>query len=251
MATTIQLTQSSSNLIGYLNGWTSGFGSTYGAFYDAQTSSLATATIDPNTTYEAWGDGSTGGKGIVMSGALQYSQGNLTGSVDSIVLGTGYSQSTSGIAVSQQELLIDPDGSYSLAGARDLLDLAVYQLARFGSLAGFYDYFAATGTVIEDTASSNTLTGFAGADTFVFSGGHDIVAAGPTGTYGYQDGTDKLDVSGWGSTSVSDLYWVDDAGDTIVGSYSNSSVSITLVGVDSSVLDASDFIFASASALAA
>lgn len=40
MATTIQLTQSSSDLIGYLNGWTSGFGSTYGAFYDAQTLSL-------------------------------------------------------------------------------------------------------------------------------------------------------------------------------------------------------------------
>lgn len=251
MATTIQLTQSSSDLIGYLNGWTSGFGSTYGAFYDAQTSSLATTTIDPNTTYEAWGDGSNGGKGIVMSGALQYSQGNLTGLVDSIVLGTGYSQSTSGIAVSQQELLIDPDGSYSLAGARDLLDLAVYQLARFGSLAGFYDYFAATGTVIEDTASSNTLTGFAGNDTFVFSGGSDVVQAGPTGTYGYQDGTDKLDISAWGAGSIDDVIVGSNAnGDAVIENIFGGD-SITLVGVDSSVLDASDFIFASASALAA
>ena len=251
MATTIQLTQSSSDLIGYLNGWTSGFGSTYGAFYDAQTSSLATTTIDPNTTYEAWGDGSTGGKGIVMSGALQYSQGNLTGSVDSIVLGTGYSQSTSGIAVNQQELLIDPDSAYSLAGARDLLDLAVYQLARFGSLAGFYDYFAATGAVIEDTAASNTLTGFAGADTFVFSGGNDVVQAGPTGTYGYQDGTDTLDVSAWGATSVDDLLWYNDNGNAVILSAADTSVSITLNGVDANVLDASDFIFASATALAA
>ncbi|MFN6985021.1 MAG: hypothetical protein ACK4OI_09270, partial [Rhizobium oryzihabitans] len=116
---------------------------------------------------------------------------------------------------------------------------------------GFYDYFAATGTVIEDTASSNTLTGFAGADTFVFSGGNDIVTAGPTGTYGYQDGTDKLDVSGWGSTSVADLFWYNLNGNAVVESDSNASVSITLVGVDASVLDASDFIFASASALAA
>ncbi len=251
MATTIQLTQSSSNLIGYLNGWTSGFGSTYGAFYDAQTSSLATTSVNSSTTYEAWGDGSTGGKGIVMNGALQYSQGNLTGSVDSIVLGTGYSQSTSGIAVSQQELLIDPDGAYSLAGARDLLDLAVYQLARFGSLSGFYNYFAATGTVIEDTTASNVLTGFAGADTFVFSGGNDSVSAGPSGTFGYTDGADKLDVSAWGAESIGDLLISNNASGHAVIRDTFSSDTITLVGVDANVLDASDFIFASASALAA
>jgi len=105
--------------------------------------------------------------------------------------------------------------------------------------------------VIEDTASSNTLTGFAGNDTFVFSGGSDVVQAGPTGTYGYQDGTDKLDISAWGAGSIDDVIVGSNAnGDAVIENIFGGD-SITLVGVDSSVLDASDFIFASASALAA
>ncbi|MDS7594731.1 hypothetical protein [Agrobacterium tumefaciens] len=245
MAVTIELTSASSDLVGFLNGWASGFSSTYGAFWDQGVGLVTNPVI--GTTYEGWGNGSTGGKGIYFEGSVQYSQGNLTGTVDSIALGTGYSQSSSGFSLAQEELLITPDSAFPSA-TTDAFDLAIYQLSRFGSLTGFYDYFAATGTVLEDTASSDTLTGFAGADTFVFSGGNDIVTAGPTGTYGYQDGVDKLDISAWGATSLGDLTIVDAAGDAYVVYGSDS---IQLVGVSSSVLDASDFIFASATALAA
>ena len=66
-----------------------------------------------------------------------------------------------------------------------------------------------------------------------------------------EDGTDKLDVSPWGATSVDDLLWYDDNGNAVILLATDTSVSVTLNGVDVNVLDASDFIFASASALAA
>lgn len=66
-----------------------------------------------------------------------------------------------------------------------------------------------------------------------------------------EDGTDKLDVSAWGATSVDDLLWYDDNGNAVILLATDTSVSVTLNGVDVNVLDASDFIFASASALVA
>lgn len=249
MAVTIQLTSASSNLVGFLNGWTSGFTTSYGAFWD-QGVGLVTNPV-PGTTYEGWGNGSTGGKGIYFDGSVQYSQGNLTGTVSSIVLGTGYSQSGStGFDLSQEELFITPDSAFPSA-TTDAFDYAIYQLTVNGSLSGFYNYFAAAGTVVKDTAASDTLTGFAGADTFVFSGGDDIVTAGPTGTYGYQDGVDKLDVSAWGVESIDDLVISTNAAGNAVIENTFGDGQVTLVGVNSSVLDASDFIFASAAALAA
>ncbi len=68
---------------------------------------------------------------------------------------------------------------------------------------------------------------------------------------GDEDGTDKLDVSAWGATSVDDLLWYDDNGNAVILLATDTSVSVTLNGVDANVLDASDFIFASAPALAA
>jgi hypothetical protein len=50
---------------------------------------------------------------------------------------------------------------------------------------------------------------------------------------------------------VDDLLWYDDNGNAVILSAIDTSVSVTLNGVDVNVLDASDFIFASASALAA
>lgn len=246
MAVTIELTSASSDLVGFLNGWTSGFTTSYGAFWD-QGVGLVTNPV-AGTTYEGWGNGSTGGKGIYFDGDVQYSRGNLTGTVDSIVLGTGYSQSgTTGFDLAQKELFITPDSAFPSA-TTDVFDLAIYQLTVNGSLSGLYNYFAATGTIIKDTGSSDVLTGFAGADTFVFSGGSDIVEAGPTGTYGYQDGLDKLDISAWGATSFAALSIDQFDNDTYVSYDSNL---IQLTGVNSSVLDASDFVFASATALAA
>lgn len=246
MAVTIELTSASSNLVGFLNGWTSGFTTSYGAFWD-QGVGLVTNPV-AGTTYEGWGNGSTNGKGIYLDGDVQYSRGNLTGTVDSIVLGTGYSQSgTTGFDLAQKELFITPDSAFPSA-TTDAFDFAIYELTVNGSLSGIYNYFAEAGTIIKDTTSSNTLTGFAGADTFVFSGGNDIITAGPTGTYGYQDDLDTLDISAWGATNFAALSIANFGGNAYVSYGSNS---VQLVGVNSSVLDASDFIFASATALAA
>ena len=52
---------------------------------------------------------------------------------------------------------------------------------------------------------------------------------------------DKLDVTGWGASAYSDLAVAASGSDTVI-SYGGNSV--TLVGVDSSVIDASDFLFA-------
>lgn len=244
MAAIIELTSASSNLEAYLTSWTSGFQTSYGAFWD-EGAGLVTNPV-AGTTYEQWGNGTAGSKGIYLEGEVQYARGNLTGTVDTVTLGTGFSQSNaSGFSVSA-ELVITPDSTIPGAG-QDSFDWAIYDLTVNGSLSSFYDYLGEVGTVIEDTASSDVLVGFSGADTFVFSGGVDTVKAGPAGTYGYQDGTDTLDVSAWGATSTADIYWYDGGnGNAVIGSLTDASVGVTLVGVSSSVLDVSDFIFAPA-----
>ena len=82
MAAVIQLSSASSNMEGYLNGWTSGYSSTYGAFWD-EGNGLVTNPLS-TTVYEQWGNGTSGGNGIYIEGEFQYSRGNLTGTVDSI-----------------------------------------------------------------------------------------------------------------------------------------------------------------------
>jgi hypothetical protein len=224
---------------GYLNGWTSGYSSTYGAFWD-EGNGLVTNPLS-TTVYEQWGNGATGGNGIYMEGEFQYSRGNLTGTVDSITLGSGFSQSAStGFSVSA-DLVITPDSTFPSA-AQDVFDWAIYDLTVNSSLDSLYDYLAAVGTEIHDTAASDTLVGFGGADTFVFTTGNDIVKAGPTGTYGFQDGVDVLDISAWGVSDLSGLLISDLGGNAVIGSFLGDT--ITLNGVSSSVLDASDFLFA-------
>ncbi|SCM76277.1 conserved hypothetical protein [uncultured Pleomorphomonas sp.] len=245
MAAVIQLTSASSNLGGYLDGWTNGFQTSYGAFWD-EGAGLVTNPV-AGTTYEQWGNGSAGGKGIYLEGEVQYSRGNLTGTVDTITLGTGFSQSDANGFGLSAELIITPDSTLP-SSAQDSFDWAIYDLTVNGSLDSFYEYLGEVGTEVRDTAASDVLVGFSGEDTFVFSGGNDTVKAGPTGTYGYQDGTDTLDVSAWGATDFGALSISDYAGDAYVSYGSNS---VQLVGINSSVLDASDFIFADAPALAA
>jgi hypothetical protein len=239
MAAVIQLSSASSNMEGYLNGWTSGYSSTYGAFWD-EGNGLVTNPVN-TTVYEQWGNGATGGNGIYMEGEFQYSRGNLTGTVDSITLGSGFSQSAStGFSVSA-DLVITPDSTFPSA-AQDVFDWAIYDLTVNSSLDSFYDYLAAVGTEIHDTAASDTLVGFGGADTFVFTAGNDIVKAGPTGTSGFQDGVDVLDISAWGVSDLSGLLISDLGGNAVIESFLGDT--ITLNGVSSSVLDASDFLFA-------
>lgn len=240
MAAVIQLSSASSNMEGYLNGWTSGYSSTYGAFWD-EGNGLVTNPLS-TTVYEQWGNGATGGNGIYIEGEFQYSRGNLTGTVDSITLGTGFSQSAAtGFGVSA-DLVITPDSTFPSA-SQDVFDWAIYDLTVNNSLDSLYDYLAAVGTEIHDTSASDTLVGFGGADTFVFSSGNDTVKAGPTGTYGYQDGADVLDVSAWGITDFSELLISDLGGNAFVENFLSGDT-ITLNGVSSSVLDASDFLFA-------
>lgn len=242
MAAIIDLTSASSNMVSYLASWSNGFTSNYGAFWNA-TDGIVTQPSS-TATYDQWAAGSAGSNGIVLDGDMQYSQGNLTGDVDTITLGTGYSESSaSGFSVTS-ELVITNDPNYDTSGAGDLLDYAIYGLSVQGSTSYLYSYLAEVGTVINDTAASDVLTGFAGEDTFVFSGGNDTVEAGGTGTSGYQDGTDTLDVSAWGVTSFDDLSVYQAGTDTLVAYADDTSVSITLADTDASVIDASDFLFA-------
>ncbi|MEJ8472544.1 hypothetical protein [Roseibium algae] len=239
MVATIDLTSASSNMKAYLASWENGFTSNYGAFWNA-TDGIVTAPASTDT-FDQWGAGSTGGNGIVLDGDdLQYSQGNLTGEVDTITLGNSYSQSASGISVSS-ELTITNDPLFDTSGAGDALDFAIYGLSVQGTTSYLYDYLADVGTVINDTSGSDVLIGFGGEDTFVFSGGNDTVTSDGTGTYGYQDGTDTLDVSAWGATQLSDLSLYQDGSDAYIYMGSNS---VTLEGANTSDLDASDFLFA-------
>lgn len=241
MAATIDLTSSSSNLVSYLYSWQNGFTNNYGSFWNA-TDGIVTVP-DDTATYDQWGAGTSGSNGIVMDGEMQYaSQGNLTGDVDTITLGTGYSESTSGGISVSSELVITNDASFDTSGALDALDYAIYGLTVLGSTSYLFDYLAEVGTVINDTAASDVLTGFDGADTFVFSGGNDTVVASPDGsTSGYQDGTDLLDVSAWGVTSFASL-GITDLG--YAAQVAFGSDSIVLVGTDYTDLDASDFLLA-------
>lgn len=258
MAATIELTSASSNLEAYLSSWSSGFTSNYGAFWSSG-GGLETYPDDGSVTYSQWGAGQSGNKGVVITGSFQYdldghdtnsdndyddpgeiAPNDLVGTVNSLVLGTGYSQSGSGISLSQQELIITPDNN----DPNSLFDYAIYQFTVNSSIAGLYTYLASVGTVIEDTTASNILVGFGGADTFVFTGGNDTVKAGSTGTSGYADGTDMLDISAWGVTDINDLDIYDNVDGNAVIENLLGSETITLVGVSSSVIDSSDFLFA-------
>ena len=100
--------------------------------------------------------------------------------------------------------------------------------------------------VPEGEADNDTLTGGAGADTFVFEPGHgnDIIVD-------FTDGEDTIDLSGFVNiTSFDDLTVADvDDGDggtnariTLTDADGNTTT-VTLVGVSGSNLDAGDFIF--------
>lgn len=254
MAATIQLTNASSDLVSFLSSWASGFTSNYGAFHGA-TPGLVTNPTNGANIYDSWGAGQSGNKGVVINGSFQYdlnghdlnadgdftdageiAPNDLVGTVNSLVLGTGYSQTSGGISVSQQDLVINPDAGNPSAA----FDYAIYQFTVNSSIAGLYAYLASVGAVIEDTTSSNVLTGFAGADTFVLSGGNDAITAGGTGTYGFQDGVDKLDVRDWGAANFGALSVYASGSDSYVYYGSHS---VLLEGVAASDISAADFLF--------
>lgn len=254
MTATIQLTNASSDLVSFLSSWASGFSSNYGAFYGA-TPGLVTNPSNGANDYDTWGAGQSGNKGVVIEGSFQYdlnghdlngdgdftdpgeiAPNDLVGTVSSLTLGTGYSQSSSGISLSQQDLVINPDAGNPSAA----FDYAIYQFTVNSSIAGLYTYLASVGAVIEDTSASDILTGFAGADTFVLSGGNDTIGAGGTGTYGFQDGADTLDVRDWGAASFGDLTVYASGSDSYVYYGSNS---VLLEGIAASDVSAADFLF--------
>lgn len=239
MAAVINLSSASSNMQNYLEDWDNGFTANYGAFWNP-TDGLVTQPV-PTATYDQWGAGIPNDRGIVLDGSMQYSQGNLTGTVDTITLGSGFSQSgANGISVSG-DLVITNDPSFDMSGPGDLFDYAIYDLTVNGTSAGLYTYLAAVGTEINDTPGTDLLVGFGGADTFVFSGGLDAITAGGAGTFGYQDGLDTLDVSAWGATSFSSLTVFQFLNDAVIWYGGNG---IVLEDSNASNLDASDFLFA-------
>ncbi|MEM9633787.1 MAG: hypothetical protein AAGA50_20820 [Pseudomonadota bacterium] len=239
MVAVINLTSASNNMETFLANWDSGFTANYGAFWNANDGIVAQPS--PTTTYDQWGAGISGDRGIVLDGSMQYSQGNLSGTVNTITLGSGFSQSNAGGNSVSGDLVITNDPSFDTSAPGDLFDFAIYELTVNGSSSGLYNYLAAVGTEINDTPGTDLLVGFGGADTFVFSGGVDAVTAGSAGTFGYQDGVDTLDVSAWGATSFSSLSVFQFAGNAVVLFGANG---IVLEDSNASDLDASDFLFA-------
>lgn len=167
MATVINLTSASSNLQSYLASWSNSFVSNIGDFYPTYD------PFDPTKVYSQWGAGSTGSTGIYLDGTVQYTTGNLTGTVDAVYLGTGFSAS-SGFSLATVGLTIIPDNNDPTSA----FDYAIYDLSQNDSLTGLYGYFASTGTEINGTAASDIITGFNGADTIYGGGGSDILNGG-------------------------------------------------------------------------
>ncbi len=246
-----------SDLKAFLTNWSNAsYDYTYGAFWNSSVGLLSDPTdvaANPTTPFTQWGNGDLGGNGVLLESdsSFLYSNGNLTGDISTLTFGSGFAATdAAGISLATDSLSLELDQSFNYDGAGlDAFDYAIYGLTRGNTLSYLYNYLAQTGAEIQDTAGNDVLVGFGGADTFVFSGGDDVIANdGPTGTFGYQDGTDTLDVSAWGVTDFSSLEIIDDGGDAYVAYESNS---IQLVGVDYTVLDASDFVFASSALLAA
>lgn len=223
MAAVIELTSASSNMTGYLAGWLSGFTPNYGDFnptYDP---------TNPNQVYTQWGFGSSGGNGVYMDGEMQYTQGDLQGTVDTVYIGTGFSTS-SGFSLGTVGLSFTPDQNDPVAS----FDYAIYDFSVNGSTTGLYAYFADVGTEIHGTSASDILTGFGGEDVFVFdaNSGNDTVQ-------NFESGDDLLDVSAWGATDIGDLTVSTFAGDTYV-IYGVESIALE----DVTSVSSSDFLFA-------
>jgi len=237
-----------SDLKGFLAGWSIA-GSPWegGAFWSPATGLV---TDDLSGDYEQWGDGVAGGKGVLLEGndSFHYDKDarNISGDVSALTFGDNFSASGDGIGlVAQLALTLDQDFDYSQS--KNLFDYAIHEIYANNSLSGLYDYLAETGTVIFDTGDDDILIGFDGEDRFVFSKGHDVVAGDDPdrGLYGYQDEKDTLDVSDWGVVSFDQLTVTGSGNDTLITYNDDDAVSIQLIGVDASVIDASDFIFAS------
>ncbi len=247
-----------SDLKAFLTNWSNAnYDYTYGAFWNSSVGLLSDPTdvaANPTTPFTQWGNGDLGGgDGVLLesNSSFLYSNGNLTGDVSTLTFGSGFAaDDTAGISLATDSLTLGLDQSFNYDGAAlDAFDYAIYGLTRGNTLSFLYNYLAQTGTEIQDTTGNDILVGFGGADKFVFSGGEDIIANdGPNGTSGYQDGTDILDVSAWGVTNFDDLDIFNLSGDAYVAYGSNE---IQLAGINSSVLDASDFVFASSALLAA
>ena len=248
MSVQINLTSTSSDLVDYLgNTWLSNFTSpTYGDFYQ---------DFDPGDStkiYTQWAAGSSTTSGILLDGSFTYEQGDLDGTTTSLDFGATLSGSGStGFSLPTTDLSIDLTGAN---GPTAVFDYAIYDLSVNGSLAGFYDYFAAEGTEQIGTSGNDVLTSFdgddvltgnAGSDTFVFSDGwaNDTITD-------FDGSGDIIDLSGVaGITSYADLVFnhtnsmdfsgvltITDGTDTIeVDGYTGYEVWATL--------DASDFIF--------
>jgi len=237
-----------SNLKDFLTNWNLpavNEGWDHGAVWGSETGLITDiGDLPKGGQYTQWGDGLDGADGVLLESdtSFQYQEGNLTGNVNTLTFGSGFASSDAdGMSLANSSLKLDLDQSFNYDAVKDSFDDAIRGIMD-NSLNGLYAYLAETGAVVMDTSGDDMLVGFAGEDRFVFSGGNDIIANdGPAGTYGYQNGTDLLDITLWDVADFGQLEIYDINGDAYVEYGDNS---IQLVGIDSSVLDASDFIFA-------
>lgn len=154
--------------------------------------------------------------------------------------------------------IIDESATQSVGGYYDTIkstisrDLADFTGIEFITLTGSGDADAIGNAVanklvgndgknlLKGLAGSDTLTGGAGIDTFYWdNNGTDKVTD-------YVDGTDKIDVSGLGITefeTIAQLLATTTTGAKIERKVNNTAWSIELLGINKSVIGASDFVF--------
>lgn len=164
MALALNFTTTSSDLPAFLASWETDF--SYrgnGSFNEIRNGA------------DQWFAGTADGSSVIVTGD-NYSgtPGVVDGTVDTLVLGSNLSYSSSTDTWSQSGgLTVDLSGATLTAA----WDNAISDLSQNGGLDGLYAYFAEQGTVQNGTASNDTYLSFDGADTFVFAGtiGQDTV----------------------------------------------------------------------------
>jgi hypothetical protein len=246
MSFTIQLSDANNdgtgvNFASYLNTYDTSFSQGYWGFfnnpndgvfegteYAFSSSSQATLVTPISAAYQS----------VIVEAAagnsLEYDFGShvLAGSVDAINFGHGLSHSSTTDSYGQTSDIAMTGLGVTGSGSGNAVHNLVYGLMT-GNLTNLYSLLNANDLTFVSSTGDDVLSGYAGQDTFAFNTG-----SGYDEVYNFADGTDVLDVSGWG---------VDDIGDLAIAS--NGAGTFIEHGTDFIWLDsvtsvqASDFVF--------
>lgn len=213
MAITIQLSDANNdgtgiNFASYLNTYDTSFSQGYWGFfndpsdgvfegdeYAFSSSTQSNLTTPIGTAYQSVIIEAASGNSL----AYDFPTHTLTGSVDEIGFGHGLSYSSGTDSYSQTSDIAITGLGVTGSGAGNAVHNLVYGLMT-GNLTSLYSQLNGNSLTFVSSTGDDVLTGFAGQDTFAFSTG-----SGYDEVYNFADGTDVLDVSGWGVDDIGDL----------------------------------------------